>query len=179
MLSSLPLEVVSLRSYSFLAPIEETGATFEENAILKAEAYAQATGEMVLADDSGLEVDFLDGKPGVYSARFAGEEATDEENNALLLQMMEKAAPAERKARFVCAVALAAPGERTYVFEGTCGGSIVTAPRGEGGFGYDPLFLSLEEGRTFAEMDLESKGRVSHRGRALQKVKEFLGKNKY
>jgi XTP/dITP diphosphohydrolase len=174
MLSSLPLEIVSLRSYSFLAPVEETGSTFEENAALKAEAYSQATGEMVLADDSGLEVDYLGGRPGVYSARFAGEGATDEKNNALLLQMMEQAAPAEREARFVCSIALAAPGEKTYVFEGTCRGSIVTTPRGEGGFGYDPLFLSLEEGKTFAEMDLEAKGRVSHRGRALQRVKEFL-----
>ena len=131
---------------------------------------------MVLADDSGLEVECLGGKPGVYSARFSGEHATDEDNNALLLKMMENVPPAERKARFVCAVAIAVPGEETRTVEGVCHGRILTVPRGNRGFGYDPLFYSLEEGKTFAEMDLEAKGRVSHRGRALQKAREILEK---
>jgi len=174
MLSSLPIEVISLRDTSCLTPVEETGSTFKENAVLKAEAYAQITGEMALADDSGLEVAYLDGRPGVYSARFAGERATDEENNALLLKMLEKALPAERSARFVCVIALSVPGGETYTVEGTCQGSIVDTPQGENGFGYDPLFLSVEEGKTFAEMDLDAKERVSHRGRALQRMKKLL-----
>jgi len=176
MLAPLSLEIFSLRDISCLSPVEETGSTFKENAILKAETYSRITGEMVLADDSGLEVQYLGGKPGVYSARFAGEGATDEQNNALLLKMMENVPPAERKARFVCVIALARPGEKTQTVEGVCRGRILTVPQGNHGFGYDPLFFSLEEGKTFAEMDLEAKNRISHRGRALQKAREMLKK---
>ena len=174
MLASLPLEIISLGDVSGVAPVEETGVTFEENAVLKAEAYALATGEMALADDSGLEVAYLGGRPGVYSARFAGEGATDEENNALLLKLLEGVPPEERNARFVCVIALALPDGKTYTVEGSCPGRITEAPRGEKGFGYDPFFFCPEENKTFAEMDLETKGRISHRGKALQKAKELL-----
>lgn len=175
-LAPLPLEIISLRDFPGISPVKETGSTFEENAVLKAETYAKLTGQMVLADDSGLEVQYLDGKPGVYSARFAGEGATDEQNNALLLKMMEKAPPAERKARFVCVIALAAPGRETLTVKGICEGSIVDAPRGKLGFGYDPLFLPLEENKTFAEIDPDTKNRISHRGKALKKAEELLKK---
>ena len=174
MLASLPLEIISLRDTSCDSPVEETGSTFKENAVLKAEAYALATGEIAMADDSGLEVACLDGRPGVYSARFAGEGATDSENNALLLKMLEHVPSAERNARFVCVIALAFPGGRTYTVEGSCHGRITDTPRGNMGFGYDPLFFSVEEGKTFGEMDMEAKGRISHRGRALQKARELL-----
>ncbi|HHU76761.1 MAG TPA: ribonuclease PH [Firmicutes bacterium] len=174
LLAPLPLKVVSLRDFPLLTPVEETGSTFEENAILKAETYSRITGEMVLADDSGLEVEYLQGRPGIYSARFAGEGATDEQNNSLLLKMMENVPPAGRKARFVCVVALAAPGEKTRTAEGISEGSIAEKPRGKSGFGYDPLFFSPEEGKTFAEMDAKTKGRLSHRGKALQNALELL-----
>ena len=176
LLAPLPLEIISLKSYPHLSAVEETGSTFEENAVLKAEVYSRATGEMVLADDSGLEVQYLGGRPGIYFARFAGEGATDEQNNALLLKMMAKSSPADRGARFVCAIALAVPGEKTRTVEGIAYGSIVTAPRGKLGFGYDPLFLSPEESKTFAEMDQKTKGRISHRGKALKKAGELLRK---
>lgn len=173
-LSPLPLEIISLRDIPCISPVEETGSTFKENAILKAETYSRLTGEMVLADDSGLEVEYLGGKPGVFSARFAGEEATDEQNNALLLNMMQNVPPDKRKARFVCSIALAVPGKKTRTVEGICKGDIVTVPRGEHGFGYDPLFLSAEKGKTFAEMDPLTKSRISHRGRAMRKVLKLL-----
>ena len=156
--------------------MQETGRTFEENAVLKAETISRITGEAVLADDSGLEVEYLDGRPGVYSARFAGEGATDEENNALLLKLMDGVPSAERKARFVCVMALAVPGEKTVTVTGTCEGLLADAPRGHNGFGYDPLFIYEAEGKTFGEMDLETKSRISHRGRALQKMKEVISR---
>jgi len=174
MLSSVPLEICSLEDYQNLPEVEETGSTFQENAILKAEIISRLTGGAALSDDSGLEVDFLGGKPGVYSARFAGQGATDEENNALLLKMLENVPLKERKARFVCVMALAVPGEKTITVEESCEGLIATAPRGELGFGYDPLFIYEKEGKTFGEMDPETKSKISHRGKALQKMKEVI-----
>jgi ribonuclease PH/non-canonical purine NTP pyrophosphatase (RdgB/HAM1 family) len=176
MLSSLPLEICSLKDFPALPQVQETGRTFEENAVLKAETISRITGEAVLADDSGLEVERLGGRPGVYSARFAGEGATDEENNALLLKLMDGVPPAERKARFVCVMALAVPGKKTVTVTGTCEGLLADAPRGHNGFGYDPLFIYEAEGKTFGEMDLETKSRISHRGRALQKMKEVISR---
>ncbi|MGI5875936.1 MAG: ribonuclease PH [Dethiobacteria bacterium] len=174
LLSTFPLEIYSLKDFKDLPPVEENGATFLENATLKAEIISDLIGEMVLADDSGLEVDFLGGKPGVYSARFAGKEATDEKNNALLLKMMENVPLPERGARFVCVMALSIPGKKTLTVEGTCRGKIATAPRGNLGFGYDPLFIPEKEKKTFAEMDQESKNKISHRGQALQKIQTLL-----
>lgn len=173
-LDYLPLDIYSLKDYPRLPPVEETGRTFEENAVLKAETVSRLTGEMALADDSGLEVDCLDGKPGVHSARFAGEDAADEKNNSLLLELMKDVPSARRSARFVCCIAAAVPGEKTRTVVGTCEGKIATSLRGSGGFGYDPLFISREEGKTFAQMDTDSKNRISHRGRALEKARLIL-----
>jgi len=150
--------------------VEETGATFAENATLKAETVSAATGAPALADDSGLCVDALDGAPGVWSARFAGEEADDAANNRLLLERLRDVPPEERTAHYVCSIALAVPGQPTAVVEDRCEGRILDAPRGDGGFGYDPLFLSTDLGQTFAEADPDAKHRVSHRGRALARL---------
>ncbi len=174
-LHPLPFTLCSLNDYPGFPPIEETGQTFEENAILKAETISSLTGEMALADDSGLEVDCLEGKPGVFSARFSGEGATDQKNNALLLELMKDVPFPRRSARFVCSIAIAAPGRQTRVVRGTCEGKIATSPRGSGGFGYDPLFISQEEGKTFAQLDTASKNRISHRGRALEEARRSLG----
>lgn len=146
--------------------VEETGTTFAENALLKARAVA-AAGVWAIADDSGLEVDALGGEPGVRSARFAGEGATDADNNALLLRRLEGVEAARRTARFVAVIALVSPDGEEWVWEGTCPGTITFAPRGEGGFGYDPLFVPEGYEQTFAELPAEVKNRISHRARAL------------
>jgi len=149
-------------------PIDEDGRTFEENAIKKAMATALATGHWTLADDSGLEVDALNNAPGVHSARYAGEPASDAANLALLLKNLNGAA--NRRARFRCAIALASPGGRCQVVEDACTGTLLTAPRGTQGFGYDPLFVPDGHSRTFAEMEEVEKNALSHRARALQKA---------
>ncbi|MEW5920450.1 MAG: ribonuclease PH [Bacillota bacterium] len=174
MLDGLPLEILSLTDFPQFPPVTENGTTFKENAMLKAETICRLSGEMVLADDSGLEVDYLNGRPGVYSARFAGEQAGDGQNNALLQQLMQGVPREQRGARFTCVIALARPGHPTVAVEGNCRGSIAAAPQGDGGFGYDPLFIPEDETRTFAQMDRESKSRISHRGRALRKIKRIL-----
>lgn len=174
LLTDLPVELFSLSDYPDLPNVVEDGVTFKENAVLKAETICNLTGEMVLADDSGLEVDYLDGRPGVYSARFAGEKASDAENNDLLLKLMQSV-PAERRgARFTCVIALARPGQPTRTVEGHCPGRIATAPAGDKGFGYDPLFIPAGEKQTFAQLDRETKNRISHRGRALEQAREIL-----
>ena len=157
--------------------VEETGSTFRDNAILKAVAISRhAAGReespLVLADDSGLEVDALNGEPGVRSARYSGEGATDRRNLELLLERM--AGIERRTARFRCAMAVAKAGETLAVFEGTCEGRITHAPRGDAGFGYDPIFLLDGEVQTFAELSAETKNKVSHRARALGKALEWL-----
>jgi XTP/dITP diphosphohydrolase len=148
----------------------ETGSTFAENAILKAEAAAQATGRAALGDDSGIMAEALGGRPGIYSARYAGENATDEENLAKLLD--ELAGHEDRRAAYVCALALAEPGRPTEVFEARCEGTIVAEPRGTGGFGYDPAFLPDDRApgdeRTMAELPPAEKDAISHRGRAAR-----------
>lgn len=174
-LFALPtLEIVTLRQV--LPPsfeVEETGTTFEENAWLKAEAVCAATGLPSLADDSGLEVDALGGRPGVWSARYAGEKARDEDNNRRLLKDLEQTAQERRTARFVCVLVFAVPGngtpQRVGSARGTVEGSILRAPRGTGGFGYDPLFEAVDRpGRTTAELSPEEKDAISHRGRAAR-----------
>ncbi len=166
MLDTLGIEALSLADWPELPEPEETGATFMDNAQLKAAYYAKATGKNCLADDSGLEVEALAGAPGVLSARYAGGHGDDKENNALLLRNM--ADITDRRCRFFCALALVAPDGRVLLAaEGACEGELLYAERGEGGFGYDPLFYSPQIGKTLAEATPDEKNAVSHRGRAL------------
>lgn len=175
-LSDLPVRVESIASFPGAPDVEETGATMAENALLKARAAARHTGLWAMADDSGLEVDALDGRPGVYSARFAGPGATDADNNAKLLRLLEGVPDPRRTARFRCAIALVSPDGDEYVDEGVCEGVVAREPRGEGGFGYDPLFIVPEYGCTFAELPPEVKDRISHRARALAAAKRRLAR---
>ena len=168
------IEVVSLLEFPDLPEIEEYGETFKENAIIKATEACMFTGLMALADDSGLEVDCLEGLPGVYSSRFAGEDKDDAANNKKLLELLEGVPAEQRAARFKCVMALATTECFVYTAEGACEGVIAEQPRGEGGFGYDPLFYLPEYGKTFAELDLEIKNKISHRARALTGVLEIL-----
>jgi XTP/dITP diphosphohydrolase len=171
LLRGLPVEVVSRPD---LPDVAETGETFVENAILKAHAAALWSGEWALADDSGLEVDALDGAPGVLSHRYAGPDATDAERNARLLAELAGVPDARRTARFRCAVALAAPDGRVWTAEGTCEGKIAHAPRGEHGFGYDPIFRLPDLNRTMAELLPAEKNHLSHRARALTAMAEII-----
>lgn len=154
--------------------VEETGTTFEENSLLKAEAIMKATGLPAIADDSGLEIDALNGAPGVYSARFSGEDATDASNNEKLLQMMADVPDAERGARFVSVVTLCYPDGTVLAARGECPGTILRELRGDGGFGYDPLFLPEGFDRTYAQITAEEKNSISHRARALEGLKKQL-----
>jgi XTP/dITP diphosphohydrolase len=170
-------EAVRLRplaEFPEIPEVPETGRTFEENAIQKARTVAQATGLPVLADDSGLEVDALGGAPGVHSRRAAGAGAPDPKRIAWLLRRLEGVPPERRTARFHCVVALAVPAPdgtvQVETFHGTVEGRILDAPRGTGGFGYDPVFLVVELGRSMAELSLEEKNRISHRARALRQA---------
>ena len=156
-----------------IAPPEETGATFEANAIAKALYYSKFCGDPVFADDSGLAVDALDGAPGVFSARYAGPGATDAGNNRLLLAHMQGIE--NRAARFVCVIALARGGELLHTFRGEVEGTLASEPRGPNGFGYDPLFFYPPFGHTFGESPLARKMKVSHRARALAQLREWLG----
>lgn len=152
----------------------ETGTTFAENAVAKAQAAAFATGLIALADDSGLEVDALGGRPGIESNRFAGPDADDAARIAKLLGLMQDVPDAQRAARFRCAAAVATPGGEVTVVEGVCEGTISDSPRGDSGFGYDPVFVPLGHNRTFAEMSAEEKNRLSHRGRAFRAAATML-----
>lgn len=174
MLEECPVEVKSLLDYPQCPEVVEDGGTFEENAIKKAEAVGDYTGEMVLADDSGLEVDYLEGKPGIYSARFAGEGAGDEDNNRKLLNLLKGVPPGKREAQFTCVIAISSPGRETVTVKGICRGVIAEAPRGEMGFGYDPLFLVPEYGKTFSELEPDIKNKISHRGKAMEKAGSVL-----
>jgi len=153
---------------------EETGSTFEENAFLKAKSVAAATHQIAVADDSGLEVDALDGAPGVFSARFAGEPSDDARNNALLLVKLAGIPPKQRTARFQSVVAVVGPNGEAFSARGTIEGEILVAPRGSGGFGYDPLFLIRGYNRTMAELSLDEKNAISHRAHAFRGVIEQL-----
>ena len=195
-LGDVGLELCSLNDFPDVAVAEENADTYAENAIAKAQFYARATGLPALADDSGLEVEALDGAPGVLSARYAGEHATDADRRELLLSELAKtgrdnrrtlhenrstgrknpsAVSENRRARFVCAIAIAGvDGELLKVTEGICEGTITFAPRGTSGFGYDPLFVPDGYNQTFAELPDEVKNRISHRARALLKLRDFL-----
>jgi XTP/dITP diphosphohydrolase len=168
------LDIRTLRDYPTLALGEETGGTFRQNARGKALAVSLATGEWALADDSGLVVDALGGGPGVHSARYAGENATDEERVRKLLHALRDVEGDGRRARFVCAVALARDGSVVAEAEGECEGVIVAVPRGTGGFGYDPVFFVPELGVTLAEVGADEKNRISHRARALENLRTSL-----
>ena len=174
LLRGLPYTIKTIGDYPGLVMPAEDQETFAGNAVKKAETVSLFSGRMALADDSGLQVDALGGRPGVYSARYAGEEGNYETNNRLLLQELSGLPPAQRTARFVCAIAITVPGDRTYLVEESCPGRIAEKLTGTGGFGYDPLFIYEPAGRTFAEMSAAEKNAVSHRGLALIKVRALL-----
>ena len=168
--------VVGLEQFPELADVEEDGDSFAANAAKKAEEVARATGLPCLADDSGLTVTALDGRPGIYSARFSGEDATDSSNNRKLLEVMATIPENARQAAFCCVMALCLPGQTTRLFEGRIEGQILNERQGSGGFGYDPLFWLPEFSCTMAELSLDVKNRISHRGQALRQVVEFLAR---
>lgn len=171
-LKDFPVLIKNLSDFGPIPSIVEDGETFDDNAYKKASLTARYLGFAAMADDSGLCVDALDGAPGVYSARYAGEDAGDAANNAKLLENMAEIA--DRSASFKCVISIAVPTGQALTYEGSCEGEILEAPRGDGGFGYDPLFYSKELGKTFAEASMEEKARVSHRGRALAEIaREF------
>jgi XTP/dITP diphosphohydrolase len=174
LLSDLGFRVLSLKDFPSLQPAVEDGATFQENAVKKAVHAARATGLPVIADDSGLVVDCLDGRPGVRSARYAGEGAGDQANNALLLAELAGVPSAGRRAAFHCVIAYCLPDGVCRTFDGSLPGIIGTEPVGKDGFGYDPLFLVPEYGKTMAELPLQVKNRISHRGRAFAALQEYL-----
>ena len=172
-LSHLEIEVVSPAELGITVDVEETGTTFAENAMLKAKAICKAANLPAIADDSGLCVDALNGGPGVYSARYGGEDLDDRGRYMLLLNSMQ--GQTTRAAHFACAIACAFPNGKTIEAEGRCDGSIAFAPMGDGGFGYDPVFLVPEFRKTFGQLSAEEKRTVSHRGRALAAFAEKLG----
>jgi XTP/dITP diphosphohydrolase len=168
------VEVASLSDCGVRYEVSETGKSFAANALCKAKEYGRVTGMWSLADDSGLEVSALDGAPGVYSARYAGPQATDEANVALLLENMSTLAEKERSARFRCVIALASPKGLAWTCEGQCSGSITFSPRGTNGFGYDPVFLLPKMGKTMAEIEPEQKDQISHRAEAARHLRAFF-----
>lgn len=169
----LGYEVLTLFDVAPDMEIEETGTTFEENAILKAEAVAKRLNTFVIADDSGLQIDALNGEPGVYSARYAGDH-DDEANIKKVLENLEGVPEEKRTARFCCCLAITGPVHKTETVFGTCEGVIITEKRGNNGFGYDPIFFVPSMERTMAQMTAEEKGSISHRGNAIRKLAEEL-----
>lgn len=173
MLGGLAVRIISAAEAGFVEEIDETGATLEENALLKARRVAEVTGTPALADDTGLEVDILDGAPGVYSARFAGPGCSPADNRALLLHKLSGMDHERRHARFRCVLAFV-NGTEEILFSGECAGYISTTERGAGGFGYDAIFLPDGDNRTLAEMGPDEKNAISHRGRAVRAFAEYL-----
>ena len=167
-LVGLPLRIISMEEAGITMDIEETGTTFEENALIKAREIYKITGEMVMADDSGLEIDFLNGAPGIYSARFAGVGATDKDKNDKILSLLRDVPFEQRAARFVCAIAVILPNGSDFTVKGVCEGVIGFEASGNNGFGYDPLFYLPEYKLTTAQMPPNEKHKISHRGKALQ-----------
>ena len=175
-MAGIDVELLSMRQAGIEADIVEDGKNFEENAIIKAKAVAEKTNHIVLADDSGLEIDFLNKEPGIYSARYLGEDTSYDIKNANLLERMEGVPDEKRTARFVCAIAAAMPDGEIFTTLGVIEGRIGCEPKGENGFGYDPIFYLPEHGCTSAELSEEKKNAISHRGRALEAMREELGK---
>lgn len=174
-MADLGMEILSLKDLGIKVDIEENGTTFEENAIIKAKAICEMTGEMVLADDSGLEVDYMDKAPGVYSARYLGEDTPYSVKNQTIIDNLKDAKDEERSARFVCAIAAAFPDGKVITTRATVEGYIGYEEKGTNGFGYDPLLYVPEYKMTTGEMDPELKNKISHRGKALEMMKEKLG----
>ncbi len=175
-LSGLQLDVISMNEAGIDIDVVEDGSTFEENSLKKALEISKVSNSMVLADDSGLEVDFLDGAPGIYSARFAGPEASDADKNKKLLEMLKDVPFEKRTARFVCAIAVVFPDGRDFVVRGTCEGFIGFECKGSNGFGYDPLFFIQQFDKTMAEIDSDLKNKISHRAKALALMQDKLQK---
>ncbi len=180
-LSDLGRDIITMRAAGYEGEIEETGTTFQENARIKARTVWEKTGGIVLADDSGLVIDYLNGEPGVYSARYLGD-TPYEEKNRILIERLKNAEGQERSARFVCCIAAVLPDGRELGTEACMEGLIADKPAGTGGFGYDPILYLPEYGKTSAELTIEEKNRISHRGKALEKMKtalkEALGEEK-
>ncbi len=175
LLADLPIELKSLQNFENVSDVEETGETFEENAILKAREYALQTKLWSVADDSGLEVDALGGAPGVFSARYAGIDASNEERIEKLLQKLENSKDTNRSARFVCVMAISdEKGEIKFLAKGSCEGKIAVKPFGNGGFGYDPIFIPDGFEQTFGELSGEIKQKISHRAAASAKIIRYL-----
>lgn len=175
-LGDLDYEILSMKEAGISADIVEDGKTFEENAMIKAKAISKLANCLVLADDSGLEVDYMDKQPGIYSARWMGEDTSYDIKNKKIIENLEGVPEEKRTARFVCAVAAAFPDGRVITKRGTIEGIIGYEQRGENGFGYDPIFFLPEYGMTTAELPVEEKNKISHRGRALEQIKEELKK---
>ena len=173
-LGDLDIELLSLKDAGIHADIVEDGKTFEENAQIKAKAICDLTGEIVLADDSGLEIDHLNKEPGIYSARYMGEDTSYHFKNAKLIERLEGVPDEERTARFVCAIAAAFPDGNIRTVREAMEGRIGYEERGENGFGYDPIFYLPEYGCTSAELSMEEKNKISHRGKALRAIKDVL-----
>jgi len=173
-LRGLSLKIYSLNDFSDVPEIEEDGESFTENALKKARFYSNYFGKLTIADDSGLEVDSLKGLPGIYSARYAGEGASDRENNQKLLREIEGIPISKRGARFKCVMAIVSHDGKEAVAEGSCRGRIGLREVGKKGFGYDPIFILPHGGKTMAQLTLEEKNRVSHRGKALKKLRKIL-----
>ena len=177
-LEDLGMEVLSMKEAGIVAEVVEDGTTFEENAMIKAKEIQKLCGEIVLADDSGLEIDYLNKEPGIYSARYMGEDTSYKTKNQNLIDRLTGVEDEKRTARFVCAIAAAFPDGTVEITRGTIEGRIGYEEKGENGFGYDPIFYVPEYGCTTAELTLEQKNEASHRGKALRKMKEVI-KGKY
>jgi XTP/dITP diphosphohydrolase len=173
-LRGLGFRILALSDLPGAPEIKEDGKSFVENALKKARFYSGYFGKLTLADDSGLEVDILKGLPGIYSARYAGEKASHQENNRKLLREMEGIPISKRGARFRCVIAVVSPDGREVVTEGSCKGGIGFREVGRKGFGYDPLFILPQYGKTMAQLSMEEKNRISHRGKALRKLRKIL-----
>ena len=173
-LGDFPIEVVSMKEMGITADIEENGATFEENSLIKARALAKLTGLPALADDSGLEVDYLNGEPGIYSARYLGRDTDYDYKNNYIIDKLSGAKGEDRSARFVCVISLVLPDGREFVERGVVEGLIGYEQKGENGFGYDPIFYLPEYGKTSAELPPEKKNKISHRGKALTAMKKLI-----
>lgn len=174
LLAELDVQIQTLCDYPQIGEIIEDGDTFSANALIKAKTMAKATGLLAIADDSGLEVDVLDGAPGIYSARFAGEEKDDEKNIDKLLALLAQTPDEDRRAQFLCAIAIVTPEGEEYTVQGVCRGRILRERAGQGGFGYDPVFYVPEYAKTFAQLSMEEKNAISHRGKANQQALAVL-----
>ena len=173
-LADFDVEVVSMKEMNITTDVEENGATFEENSLIKARAISKLTGLPALADDSGLEIDYLNGEPGIYSARYLGRDTDYDYKNNYIIDELKDAKDEERSARFVCVISLVLPDGREFVKKGVMEGRIGYEIKGENGFGYDPIFYLPEYGKTSAEISGEEKNKISHRGKALRAMKELI-----